>query len=173
MSTSTDVSAEPFDFELLDPNSLKMERLVHLGLSFVLIVLGALGVLFFCLTGDPSVAAMVIVGGGWLVGAVLLVSVGWWFPRLAYDRAVWRRDAGGFEIRRGVWWRHRIIVPRTRIQHSDIEQGPLERYFGLSRLILHTAGTKNASVELAGLRSEIAEALRDALIRDESFGTGS
>lgn len=172
MSTSTDVSAERLDFERLDPNSLKMERLVHLGLSLVLIVLLGLGVVFFWLMSEPTSVALVIAGGGWLVGAMLLMSVGWWFPRLAYDRAVWRRDAIGFEIRRGVWWRHRIVVPRTRIQHSDIEQGPLERYFGLSRLILHTAGTKNASVELAGLRSEIAETLRDALIRNESTGTG-
>ncbi len=172
MSTSTDVSVERRDFERLDPNSLKMERLVHLGLSLVLIVLSAFGVLFFWLVSDPVAAAWAIVGGGGLAGAVMLLSVGWWFPRLAYDRAGWRRDANGFEIRRGVWWRHRIVVPRTRIQHSDIEQGPLERYFGLSRLVLHTAGTKNASVELAGLRSEVAETLRDALIRDESPGVG-
>jgi membrane protein YdbS with pleckstrin-like domain len=70
----------------------------------------------------------------------------------------------GLEIRRGVWWRHQIVVSKSRIQHSDIEQGPLQRSHGIGTLVVHTAGTKNSSVQIDGLALETATQLRDALV---------
>ena len=67
-------------------------------------------------------------------------------------------------IRRGVVWRSEISVPRSRVQHTDVSQGPLQRRFGLATLILHTAGTHHASVSLAGLPHAAALAIRDYLI---------
>jgi uncharacterized protein len=56
-----------------------------------------------------------------------------------------------------------VAVPRTRIQHLDVAQGPVQRRFGLGTLVLHTAGTFSASVALDGLAHETAMALRDDL----------
>jgi membrane protein YdbS with pleckstrin-like domain len=67
-------------------------------------------------------------------------------------------------IQRGVLWRTETRVPRTRIQHTDVSQGPLERSFGLATLVVHTAGTRFAVVDLPGLLTSDAEALRDALL---------
>jgi membrane protein YdbS with pleckstrin-like domain len=69
----------------------------------------------------------------------------------------------------GVIWRTRRCVPRLRIQHVDIEAGPINRMFGLVQLSLFTAGTVAAVATIPGLRPEEAEALREALLAgDES-----
>lgn len=49
-----------------------------------------------------------------------------------------------------------------------MSQGPLQRKFDLSELIVHTAGTRNASVKLPGILFKKAESLRESLSFDES-----
>ncbi len=55
-------------------------------------------------------------------------------------------------------------MPRSRVQHTDVSQGPLERRFDLATLVLHTAGTQHAAVSLGGLSHKAALAIRDYLI---------
>ena len=57
-------------------------------------------------------------------------------------------------------------TPRSRrIQHVDTRQGPMERIFGLSRLIVFTAAGSLADAAIPGLRTQDAEYLRDELSR--------
>ncbi|MWV28702.1 PH domain-containing protein [Erythrobacter sp. GH3-10] len=64
---------------------------------------------------------------------------------------------------KGVMFHADTVVPFSRVQHLDVEQGPLERAFGIARLILHTAGTHNASVTLPGLAHADAVAMREEI----------
>lgn len=84
-------------------------------------------------------------------------------PRAAYR--AWSYTVGEEEVRlrRGVWWRSESVVPVSRIQHVDTQQGPIERAFGLATLVLFTAGSVGARLEVPGLAAERAEALRDRL----------
>jgi membrane protein YdbS with pleckstrin-like domain len=77
---------------------------------------------------------------------------------------VYRVDADGIEIRKGVIWRSVVNVPRSRIQHTDVSQGPLERNFALSTLHVFTAGTEHSEVTLAGLQHSRALRIRDHLL---------
>jgi membrane protein YdbS with pleckstrin-like domain len=72
-------------------------------------------------------------------------------------------DEGGLRIRRGVFWRKVIWIPITRVQHTDVSQGPVQRKLGLGTLTIHTAGTAGASISLAGLEHGIASRLSDHL----------
>ncbi|NIQ53994.1 MAG: PH domain-containing protein, partial [Gammaproteobacteria bacterium] len=56
------------------------------------------------------------------------------------------------------------VVPHTRIQHVDVRRGPLDRWLGLARVVVFTAGSRGAMVEVPGLDAGDAEALRDRLI---------
>jgi membrane protein YdbS with pleckstrin-like domain len=47
----------------------------------------------------------------------------------------------------------------------DTRQGPLERVFGLSRLLVFTAAGMSADGSIPGLRTDEAERLRDLLSR--------
>lgn len=103
------------------------------------------------------------------IAAVLTWSAAWllWFALLghwSWKHCLWRLDDSGLRLRRGRFWRKEILIPRTRVQHLDLERGPLERKLGLSTLVVHTAGTRFHALRQSGFRSEEAQALRDALI---------
>ena len=76
----------------------------------------------------------------------------------------------GIEVHRGALFRKVTTVPRWRVQHVDVTQGPLERRLGLARLVIHTAGARS-SVEIAGLAQEDAASIRDGLMQ-ERLGDG-
>ena len=42
-------------------------------------------------------------------------------------------------------------VPFNRVQHAAVNTGPLDRYFGLARLEVYTAGGQTADLSLEGL----------------------
>lgn len=98
-----------------------------------------------------------------LISLTAFASFVW--PKWYFRHARWKLDDESFEIRKGVFWKHRILVPLGRVQHADVSQGPLQRYFGLGKLIVYTAGTYQASVELDGLSHGLALQLRDRLIK--------
>lgn len=102
--------------------------------------------------------------------AVLATVNAWWRqyrPALVYKYSEFRADDDGIEIRRGVFFRSVINVPRSRVQHTDVSQGPLERRLGLGTLQIFTAGVTHASVPLPGLAHERALTIRDTLLPQE------
>ncbi|HYO12589.1 MAG TPA: PH domain-containing protein [Thermoanaerobaculia bacterium] len=113
---------------------------------------------------------------GWVTAlvAVLAVAVtlalGWLshrWPVVEHRHASYKVDEQGIEMRRGVYWRRVINVPRSRVQHTDVSQGPLERRYGLGTLVIYTAGTDHAKVDLSGLDHASALAIRDHLLLGE------
>ncbi|MCR9245253.1 MAG: PH domain-containing protein [bacterium] len=99
--------------------------------------------------------------------AVLAVVVVWLLTRYfrRYARTVsCQLSPLGLLIRRGVWWRAEIFVPRERVQHTDVDQGPLARRFGMASLKVFTAGSEHSQIEIDSLRHSEALAVRDELI---------
>ncbi len=96
--------------------------------------------------------------------AVLIFLVGFVYSKKRYQYSRWWYENEGLYIQKGVVWRRRILVPQNRVQHTDVSQGPLERKYTLAHLKVHTAGTKDSSVELSGIELEVANKLRDRLI---------
>ena len=70
-------------------------------------------------------------------------------------------DVDELRVGSGVWIRTETVVPLKRVQHIDVSQGPVERSCGVTRLVLHTAGTMNSLVVLPGLARATAESIRD------------
>ena len=110
-------------------------------------------------------------------GAILLplviaaVWIVFFAPARRFSRWGYRMDADELQVQHGMLTQVHTVVPLDRIQHLDLAQGPLERSFGVSRLIVHTAGTLHSQVLLPGLPRETAERMRDeirARIRQEA-----
>ena len=98
-----------------------------------------------------------------LVLAVFSVFIA---PGLRWRR--WRYEIRPDEVdlQRGVWWVSRTLVPLARIQHVDTRQGPLQRRYGLSTVVFHTAAGPNQIPELstpiaAEARDRIADLTRE------------
>lgn len=110
---------------------------------------------------DLSFGAWVLV----MVGLVLAASVfGTWLGYRGWKFSAWKLDATGLHVRRGRWWQKEVLVPRSRVQHLDIERGPIERHFGLATLVVHTAGSRVHALRQPGFADADAVALRDALV---------
>lgn len=103
----------------------------------------------------------------WLALLLLGVGLGWLWGGRRWASTAFALDEGGLRIRRGVAWRSETLVPRSRVQHTDLNRGPLDRRLGLATLKVYTAGTKLASVALDGLPEARAAALRDALVNHD------
>lgn len=97
-----------------------------------------------------------------LTAGIAWLSYAW--PVLEYRHTSYKLDSQGIEIRSGVVWRAVTNVPRSRVQHIDVSQGPMERSYDLGRLIIHTAGTDHSRVELPGLNHHAAFSLRNHLL---------
>jgi membrane protein YdbS with pleckstrin-like domain len=103
---------------------------------------------------------------GWLLPAAILMAglvATLILPVRRYRGWGYREGEDEIEIRRGRLVRVRTIVPFGRVQHIDVAQGPIQRMFSLGTLILHTAGTRGASVPLPGLPVAEAEEMRDRI----------
>lgn len=100
----------------------------------------------------------------WLSGVILLLP-GWLYGR--WRHAAYGADllpGEGLVLRSGVWWRSESWVPIARLQHLDLQQSPLERLWGMARLVLHTAGQHDRKTAVKGLPLAEAQALREALM---------
>ncbi|WP_271078986.1 PH domain-containing protein [Aurantiacibacter sp. MUD61] len=92
--------------------------------------------------------------------AIILIGV---LPLKRYRSRGYDMSTDRLRVVKGVLFHSDTVVPFSRVQHLDVEQGPLERMFGIARLILHTAGTHNASVTLPGLRHADATSMREEI----------
>jgi membrane protein YdbS with pleckstrin-like domain len=156
--------SRPLPRQQLDPRVVDVHRIAHAIFTGVLLVAALLT------TNVPA-----LVRGSWLAAAAfsaISLMAAWIVWRLghrwaqtSYDHTWYLVSPDGLEITRGVFWRRIISVPRSRIQHTDVTQGPLQRSYQLSTLVLYTAGAEHARIALDGLAFDTALALREDLLR--------
>lgn len=151
-------------WQSLSPRWITVERIVSWTFALVISAVGAVVVASIVVENWPPDWPGRILIAAYAIAAVSLMVLSHVLPPIGYRHTRYRLSDVGFEIRRGILWRSSITVPHNRVQHTDVAQGPLQRPFGLGKLIIYTAGTQNASVELNGLEFETACQLRDALV---------
>jgi uncharacterized protein len=146
----------PEPSQMLDPRALRVWRIG-----------AALGTLFFWIPAGAAVTAMYFADWLWpwallillfpLLITILQVFV---IPPLEWRR--WRYEITEREIdlQRGVFVITRTLVPMSRVQHVDTQQGPLLRHYGLSAVTITTAGGGH---EIPGLSEDVAADVRDRI----------
>jgi uncharacterized protein len=152
----------------LDPRVIQLDRIVG-WITTASIALGslvALTVLFFVADNIPGwLKALFLVL--WVIVTFILAWSSHRWPAIEHRHTSYKLDERGIEIRKGVYWRRVIHVPRSRVQHTDVSQGPIERGFGLGTLVIYTAGTDHARVDLSGLEHATVLRIRDYLLPDD------
>ncbi|MGE3107460.1 MAG: PH domain-containing protein [Phycisphaerales bacterium] len=76
----------------------------------------------------------------YLIIAVVPDIVAYVAIHLRYDTTWYVMNARSLRIRRGVWIIQETTVTFENVQNVDVRQGPVQRYFGISSLVIHTAG---------------------------------
>lgn len=155
MDETPDMPAISYDDALtqLHPNHVKVLR-VKTVLASLPILIGALVLENAAILPPAFIMAPV---------ALIVVLV---ILRMPLRRHLARGYAMGSDrlrVVRGIWMRRDTVVPFSRVQHIDVNQGPIERFYGIATLTLHTAGTHNASVHLPGLGEDLARDMREEI----------
>lgn len=84
-------------------------------------------------------------------------------PARTYRRMGYAFSADRLRVVKGYIFQIDTMVPLSRIQHIDVEAGPILRAFELTELQVHTAAADDATVTIPGLLRADAEAMREAI----------
>lgn len=128
----------------------RFECLVGIGVP-VLAAAVVLGVVY----GPAPAAAALLAGTAGLLLALLTVS-------RRFRAWSWVEREDDLLLRRGVLVQRTSVVPYGRMQYVDVTAGPLDRRYGLAKIVLHTAAAAT-DASIPGLRTEEATRLRDRL----------
>lgn len=102
--------------------------------------------------GIAAIAAVV------LALAIIVVA-----PQRIYRRLRYGVGERVLQVVRGWLFHTDTVVPLARVQHLDVVRGPLDKLFGTSSLVVHTAGTHNSVVVVPGLAPARAAEMRDII----------
>lgn len=126
-------------------------------------VLMAIPILIGVLVLETALRDLALFPSGVIAGPVLLIALALVIrvPATRYNARGYQMSADRLRIVKGLLFRSDTVVPFGRVQHIDVHQGPLDRFFGIATLTLHTAGNHNASVSLPGLGEGLAREMRE------------
>jgi membrane protein YdbS with pleckstrin-like domain len=151
----------PVLYQSLDPRVVKLWKIHSLITSAVLLFLALIAALFL---GVGGIVAWQWLLGGWMALALLRAYFLFWHQQRVYRAWGYRLDGKVIETKHGIWFRELQLLPLARLQHVDLHSGPIERSLGLASLLLHTAGTHEATIVIPGLDADEAVKLRDHLV---------
>ncbi len=109
--------------------------------------------------GEAGFPSGIIAGPVLLIALARIIRI----PSRRYGARGYHMGGDRLRVVRGLLFRSDTVVPFGRVQHIDVNQGPLERFFGIATLTLHTAGNHNASVSLPGLGEDLAREMRETI----------
>lgn len=97
---------------------------------------------------------------GWIAAGLLVLSAivyTWIFPRLRRRRFAFEVFEEELELQSGLFFIRNTLVPMVRVQHVELESGPLLRAYGLAEVSVVTAATTHT---IAGLTARDAEEIK-------------
>lgn len=99
-----------------------------------------------------------ILGIGLLM-IVSLVLIYYQFRKKSY--AIRQKD---IVFNSGLFWQSSIVIPFNRVQHCEVSQGPIDRFYNLAELKIFTAGGASSDLKIDGLSPETAARIKDFIV---------
>lgn len=153
-------------YTLSDPTEKQEREIIRVNyiesIIWFLIQAIMMGVLFFChdYFGWKSWIMPI------LIGITILLVVNKIFdlilPFYRYHNFRYQADEAFLYIKSGAIFEKREVVPMTKIQAVQTDQGPLLRRYNLYTVTVSTMGTTHG---MTGLKKDVAFALRDEIAR--------
>ncbi|MEO9461989.1 MAG: PH domain-containing protein [Marinomonas sp.] len=150
--TSPDLGGQSDELTKLHPNHVKALRLTAIITSIPFLIAALVGEVM-AIFPWPGV----ILGPVAVIAMFLILRL----PMRRHMARGYQMSDDRLRVVSGIWWRSDTVVPFGRVQHIDVEAGPIERSFGIATMTLHTAGSHNASVHLPGLEEGLAREMRE------------
>lgn len=137
---------------------------IHLVILVIISGAGIFAADIFILNDLFNISTGIITGIYFALGIIYSIIS----PMLQYKYMFFEILENEIYTEQGVFTRIKTSAPFSRVQHIDLRQGILERWFGLATIAVYTAGTRGADLRLTGLPLDYAVSLRD-LLKDYTF----
>ena len=144
-------------YNSLDKKAITIMRINAL---ITLIVITAVFVFFKILNIEMSKEVSLTVYIIW--GVIIFISLldVLIFPNIRYQRYKYYISDEIIDVKRGLLVITRTIVPIERVQKIELTSGPIDRYFGLSTVVIYTAA---GTALIKFLKTEEAQNITDKL----------
>lgn len=127
-------------------------------------IASSLGLLPFVIGATVLEFAQAMPAGTFIVPVILIyIFLAFVVPARKYRHWGYAMGTDRLRVVRGYMFYRDTVVPFGRIQHIDVDQGPIDRRYDLATLTVHTAGNHNSTVALPGLLHADALAMREAI----------
>ena len=93
-------------------------------------------------------------------GVLLSIYLIFIHPALEYRQWLYKITDQYVDYTHGIFFKKRTIIPISRIQHMDIKQGPVQKHYKLSNIVIFTAGQAH---EIEAVLSSEAQSMVDSL----------
>ena len=148
---------EEVQYTNLHPDYLKAE-LIGLSILWLIILTGGSVGFYF---GDlPYVWIYYLIS--FVVLTVVILS--YVLTIKAFRKKLYALREKDIIYKEGLFWRTQLLVPFNRIQHAEVNQGPLQRVFGLSELRIYTAGGSSSDLAISGIAHKEAQSIKYYLL---------
>lgn len=145
-------------FQRLAPQAYKCMRLSTM--IGVLIMIAAAVAAWMILLAEqvalplPAYFALGLWGVGWIIYGIVS-------PAIRYRRYRYLVDEEKLVVREGMWFISQGLAPLERIHQVTIKNGPIDRLYGLAKVIVTTAG---GTLTIRFLERELAEQIAESLL---------
>ncbi|MCK5847110.1 MAG: PH domain-containing protein [Bacteroidales bacterium] len=147
------------DFSPLEAN-FKTFLFIRNSIFFIVLLIGVLLFQYFSKIPDSQ----------WGFTVLYIVIIVFWIISMAvvyigfkYKGYILRKHDVVYKS--GFIFQQKTIIPKNRIQHIEIRQGIMLRMFGLSKLVLYTAGGSTSDLSISGLKPDISNAMKEEISR--------
>ncbi len=153
------------DFLPLNKKYFKLMLVRRITFFLVLIVSA---IVFYLVNKDKDIPFSVFVTSGvalFLFGLIYIL-----LTRIIFNRKKYLVHDTYLSYKKGLLINQMTVVPFSRIQHIEIDEGPIERFFNLSTLSIYTAGDSGKDLKISGLKKDRAQEIKElitAYIKDE------
>lgn len=113
-----------------------------------------------------GIVVLFIYADSWIAWSAL----GSWFVLLLLTLVVSYKEffVRGYVLREnditykhGWLFHHQITIPFNRIQHTEVNHGPIDRFFNLCQLDIYTAGGSSSDLSISGLDPDKAASIKE------------
>lgn len=142
------------NFISLDKKLLKVMRIN-------MIILPVIAISAFCIYNYISEAFILSVQI-YIIGAIVFLTiVNYFYASISYKYRGYALREKDISYKKGYIWRSVITIPFNRIQHTEIKEGAISRFFSLQTVKFYTAGGSTSDLQIAGLNKENAQKIKE------------
>jgi uncharacterized protein len=95
-----------------------------------------------------------------ILGFTAILGMWIWLINRDYQYTGFALRSHDIIYKTGVLFRSTAVVPFNRVQHCELNQGPISRYLKLNSLTIYTAGGSSSDISIDGLTVETAQRLK-------------